>query len=157
MWDNWESIDVINNSNDTILIYLASGKTAATPTAYPDTCLPAEAFVGDIQLPHTNDSISGYLVKISPHDDAPVYLGLVTTDYWGHGLRTKFFDQHHIHMLSFFFIHSDTLKKYGYDYIAKNNLILARYDLCESDMRALDLRIPYPPLEAMKEMKTWIP
>lgn len=157
MWENWESIDVENNCEDTIMVYLATGNTLATPTVYPDTCLPAEAFVGDIRLPHTNDSISGYLVAIPPHDDFPVYSGMVSTDYWGHNLREKFFEKHHINVLSFFFIHSDTLKKFGYDYIAHHNLILARYDLDVSDMNALDLKIPYPPTEAMKDMKIWKP
>ena len=60
-------------------------------------------------------------------------------------------------VLSYFFISADTLEKYGYDYVASHNLILARYDLTESDMRFLDMVIPYPPTESMKEMKIWIP
>jgi hypothetical protein len=156
IWENWVSIDVENHSEDSILVYLASGKTLATPTVYPDTCLPAESYVGDIRLPHTNDSISGYLVRIAPHEIADVYGGLVSTDYWGHSLKNKFFEEHHISTLSFFFIHADSIKKYGYDHIARNNLILARYDLSVSDMRALDLRIPYPPSNAMKGMRMWL-
>jgi len=157
IWESFESIDVRNNSNDTILVYLATGNSPATPTIYPDTCLPAEAYVGDIRIPHTNDSISGYLVRVDPHDGASVLTGMVRTDYWQHGFRKKFFEQNHINVLSFFFIHSDTLKKYGYDYIAQKNLILARYDLNKSNLDALDLKVPYPPTPKMKNMKKWIP
>lgn len=158
IWDDYMSLDVINNSNDSIRVYLALGRPPLYPTAYPDTCLPKDAYVDEINLPHTNDSISGYFVGISPHSGSAVVMTIVYSDYWGHGRIDDFFDDFiRVKVLPFFFISADTLKKYGYDYVASHNMILARYDLTESDMRSLNLTIPYPPTESMKGMKIWMP
>ncbi|WP_294746451.1 hypothetical protein [uncultured Prevotella sp.] len=158
IWENFIGIDVENNSDDSLLIYLASGMSPANPTVFPDTCLPQDAYVGERNLPHVNDSISGYLVPVSAHDKINVLATIVNTDYWGNGLYDDFFDDFvKVKILSFFFISADSFKKYGYNYVASHNMILSRYDLTESDMRSLDLTIPYPPTESMKDMRIWKP
>ena len=158
IWEEFVCLGVDNDSNDSILVYLASGFSPTNPTVYPDTCLPKDVYVGNINLPHTNDSISGYLIGISPHEQMAVLCTLIYSDYWGHGRIDDFFDDCvRVKVLSFFFISADTLNKYGYDYVASHNKILARYDLTESDMRFLDMMIPYPPTDSMREMKIWMP
>ncbi len=79
IWDDYMSLDVINNSNDSIRVYLALGRPPLYPTAYPDTCLPKDAYVDEINLPHTNDSISGYFVGISPHSGSAVVMTIAIT------------------------------------------------------------------------------
>lgn len=158
IWEDFVCLGVENNSNDSLLVYLALDQPPRNPTVYPDTCLPKDIYVGFINLPHTNDSLSGYLVGIPPREQMAVECTIINTDYWGNGKLDKFFDKLiRVKVLSFFFISADTLNKYGYDYVASHNMIQARYDLTESDMRHLDMMIPYPPTESMKGMKIWMP
>lgn len=158
IWDEYVSLNVNNTSDDSLLIYVASGMLPSTPTVYPDTCLPMDEYVGELNLPHTNDSISGYLIPISPKEKSSILFTIVATDYWGNGRYEKFFDDFiKVDVLSLFFISADSIRKYGYNYVASHNIILARYDLTPSDMKSLDMMIPYPPTEAMKGMKIWKP
>jgi hypothetical protein len=55
--------------------------------------------------------------------------------------------------LSVFIISCDTLNKYGYDVVAKENRILVRYDLSIPDLERMNYNIPYPPALWMKETK----
>ena len=57
--------------------------------------------------------------------------------------------------LSVFIISCDTLNKYGYDVVAKENKILVRYDLSIPDLERMGYNIPYPPAPWMKEMKMY--
>lgn len=155
MNQEWVGLDAVNTSNDSIFIYLARGHQWA-PTVYPDTCLPQDAYVGNINIPHTNDSISGYLTPVAPHDTANVELSLVYCDEWLHNALDKYFSNFP-KITSWFFISADSIKKYGYNYVASRSIILARYDLTPSDMRSLNMMIPYPPTESMKGMKIWMP
>ncbi len=150
----WVGLNAVNTSNDSILIYLARGHQWS-PTVYPDTLLPKDTYVGEINLPHTNDSISGYLVPLAPHDTTCVELSLIYCDDWKHGMLDKFFADFP-KITSWFFISADSVEKYGYDYVATHNIILARYDLTTSDMKYLNMMIPYPPTEGMKGMKIWM-
>lgn len=151
----WVDLVAVNTSNDSIFVYLARGHQWS-PTIYPDTCLPMDAYVGNINIPHTNDSISGYLVPVAPHDTVYVEGGLVYCDEWLHKALDKFFSDFP-ERTSWFFISVDSVRKYGYNYVASHNIILARYDLTTSDMRSLNLMIPYPPTASMKGMKIWKP
>ena len=66
---------------------------------------------------------------------------------------------------SFFFFHSDTLKKYPLEILQRDYKILQRYDLSSQDILKLYdgkkgstyPQIPYPPDERMKDMKMWPP
>ena len=151
----WTSLDVTNTSNDSIYIYAALGISYA-PTVYPDTLLPEDDYVGDLWFPHTSDSISGYLHPLGPQDTTCVDMGLLYLDDWEHGKYDKFLKDYPP-ITSFFFISADTLKKYGYDHVARHNMILARYDLTISDMKRLNLLIHFPPTEAMNGMNIRMP
>ena len=154
-WEYDIELKVENHSNDTISVYFAMGYYTATPTIYPDTLLPKDEFVGWTK---DSDSISSWLVVVPPHDVAQPYWWMWTkTDYWGHGAYSKFFDELNIDTLSIFMISTDSIRKYGYDFVAEHNIILARYDLSTSDMDRLNYRFPYPPTEDMRTMKVWIP
>ena len=156
IWEEDLCLVVDNNSNDSLLIYVASGILPTNPTTYPDTLLPKDAYVGDVNLPHSNDSISGYLIHAPSHERTAILCTIVNTDYWGHGLYDKFCNDFiRPKILSVFFISADSVKNYGYDYVANNNMIEARYDLTSSDLKSLDMFIPYPPTESMSGMKRW--
>ena len=98
----WVGLDAVNTSKDSIFIYLARGHQWS-PTVYPDTCLPKDTYVGNINLPHTNDSISGYLVPVAPHDTANVELSLIYCADWKNEALEKFFADYP-KMTSWFFI-----------------------------------------------------
>ena len=154
-FDIWEfevDFTVENDSDDTLSVYLAMGNSRYAPTIYPDTCLPANAYVG---YRDGTDSISDWLVPVPPHCTQGVASYFLNTDYWGNGKYRKFFKENHIDTLSVFIINSDTLKYYGYDYVARNNVILARYDLSISDMERLFYCFPYPPSPIMSRMKVY--
>lgn len=155
MWEEDVCLAVDNRSSDSLLVYVASGLLPIWPTVYPDTLLPPDSYVGEINLPHINDSISGYLIPVPPHEKNAVLCTEIHTDYWGNGLYDKFFNDFvKAEVLSFFFIYKDSVKKYGYDYVASHNIIAARYDLTASDMKSLGMIIPFPPTESMSDMKT---
>jgi hypothetical protein len=64
--------------------------------------------------------------------------------------------------LSIFYFHPDTLKKYSWEEIQQNYKILRRYDLSIENFSSLKNKygvpeIPYPPTEAMKNMKMYPP
>jgi hypothetical protein len=64
--------------------------------------------------------------------------------------------------LSVYFLSSDTLSKYSWEDVQQKYKILQRYDLSAEDIQILygknDVpEIPYPPTEAMKEMKMYPP
>ena len=156
VWPEDVCLSTENHSNDSLLVYVAWGRLPSNPTVYPDTLLPRDAYVGEINLPHTNDSISGYLLLVPPHDGTALLCTEVNTDYWGHGLYDKFFNEFiRTDVLSVFYISADSVRKYGYDYVASHNIIVARYDLTASDIKSLNMIIPYPPTDAMSGMKIW--
>ena len=117
-----KSYEVYNLTNDTIVAYFATGFYVFGPTAYPDTLLPEdrtwvlERTNRQIQL---SECISETVVPPHTRDgSAPV---LYKNGRLGEVLPRD--------TLSVFIISKDTLRKYGYDDVRRNNRILVRYDL----------------------------
>ncbi len=160
-YEEFVCLGVDNKSRDSILVYLAADKPPIYPTVYPDTCLPRNSYVGEINgVYHTNDSISGYLTPIPPHEQSSVLCTIINYNYFGGGRHKKIYNEFfsdfvRVEYLSFFFLSADSVRKYGYDHVASHNMILSRYDLTASDMKSLEMMIPYPPTEEMKGMKIW--
>ncbi|MDR3244939.1 MAG: hypothetical protein LBT50_00720 [Prevotellaceae bacterium] len=64
--------------------------------------------------------------------------------------------------LSIYYFHPDTLNKYSWKEIQQGYKVLRRYDLSIEDIHSLKNEydvpeIPYPPTEAMKNMKMYPP
>ena len=138
-----------NETADTLRLYIAEGFYTDTPTAYPDTLLPADRI---IKVSNYRDApLSERLGWVYPYSEGPA-IHLLGTDP-EKALR----DRLPADTLSVFIISADTLSKYGYDEVAKNNRLLVRYDLSISNLKRLGWTIPYPPTEQMKGMKMFVP
>jgi hypothetical protein len=59
--------------------------------------------------------------------------------------------------LSIYIFDIDTLNRYEWDEIQKDYKILQRYDISAEDIKYLNNEVPYPPTEAMKDMKMYPP
>ena len=59
--------------------------------------------------------------------------------------------------LHYFIIDLDTLNTYSWEEIKEGYKILQRYDLGGRDIESLNYTIPYPPTEAMRDMKMYPP
>jgi len=138
----YDRYKVTNNSDDTICVYLATGYYNFGPTAYPDTMLPkhylldVEWYDGSIHNVGIDEFIDSAYVP--PHEMRGVTPILMCEEDGEIPPRPP----HDI--LSVFIISKDTLKKYPYDDIRRNNRILARYDLSWDRVKSLDHNIPYP-------------
>lgn len=69
------------------------------------------------------------------------------------------FNSNGVDTMSLYIIDADTLKKYSWEEIRTGYKILQRYDLDVSvaALRKLDLKVTYPPTEAMKDVKMYPP
>lgn len=149
MEDDVHAIWFDNNSCDSIWIYMAMSFYGHTPTAYPDTLLPHEDCV-EYRESQYDDFISSYIPIVPPNSKGWIWDAIGSPDIYFH--RILPFDT-----LSVFVISNDSIKKYGYDNIAKSNNILVRYDLSIPDMKSLGYIFPYPPSPQMKDMKMYPP
>ena len=59
--------------------------------------------------------------------------------------------------LSVFIIHGDTALTKPWKEIKEENNYIVRYDLSYNDFTNLNGCIPFPPTEAMRDMKMWPP
>ena len=60
--------------------------------------------------------------------------------------------------LSVFVLHADTVRQYSWEQICADNNIVVRYDLSKKDVQRFKNHIvPFPPTEAMRNMKMWPP
>ena len=60
--------------------------------------------------------------------------------------------------LSVFVLHADTVRKYSWEEICEDYNIIVRYDLSKADVKSFENYIvPFPPTEAMRNMKMWPP
>ena len=60
--------------------------------------------------------------------------------------------------LSVFVLHVDTVRQYSWEQICADNNIVVRYDLSKEDVLSFKNHIvPFPPTEAMRDMKMWPP
>jgi hypothetical protein len=56
-----------------------------------------------------------------------------------------------------FILDADTIKSYSWEEIQDGYKVLQRYDISPENIKALKYKIPYPPSEAMKNMKMYPP
>jgi len=140
-----------NNSNDSICVYVASGERAFSPTTYPDTLLPADRRVN--WSGETGTFLSEGLGEVAPHSVSSIYMSIENKSIFDKPSKEKWLKRIPVDTLSVFIISQDSITKYGYDYVAKNNMVLMRYDLSKDDIRLLDFLLHYPPSPEMERMK----
>ena len=145
---------IVNNSGHNISVYWAS--TAANTSAYPDTLLP------------NNPVLCGTDIYELIEDSVPSNGGLATFEYPTHleGFKKLFSRKEHLPegVLSVFIMHTDTLHNHSWPQIKTGNKYIVRYDLGYDDIvefsvskDANEFHIPFPPTEAMRDMKMWPP
>ncbi len=115
--ETFYSIEIFNNSSDTICPYLAIG---GGNTQYPDTLLPIE---------------KPALVKIAPNER--FYYD--SREPWSERINKLVADT-----LSIFIIDSRIYKDSSWIKIRNENLILKRYDLSVAELEYLNWRVIYP-------------
>ena len=60
--------------------------------------------------------------------------------------------------LSVFILHADTVRQCSWEQICADNNIVVRYDLSKKDVLSFKNHVvPFPPTEAMRDMKMWPP
>ena len=147
---------IVNNSGHNISVYWAS--TAANTSAYPDTLLP------DNPTPCGANMYELIEGPISPNG------GLATFEYPTDlkGFKKLFNRKEHLPegILSVFVLHTDTLHCYPWEQVRTGNKYIVRYDLSYDDIVRFSVaddgyesqfHIPFPPTEAMRNMKMWPP
>lgn len=142
--ESYSSLYAYNNSQDSIYVHIGIQQNSdKSQDAYPDTSLIKESpftkgwnyaeefrliapksYGAIISIPDNSENFDDFFMKYLPKDT-----------------------------LSVFFIKADTLKRYGYDDVKTNNRISYRYDLSRTNLKAINYNIPYPPTDAMKDMK----
>jgi hypothetical protein len=122
---------VDNRTNDTLCVYFAVG----FKTAYPDTTFPTYA--------------DYTLWEVDPHQNISMPHMAVSGEKIFKGLPKD--------TLSVFIVNNDTINKYSWDGIRENYNILIRYDLSLKNLKNLKYTIPYPPTDAMRDMKMYPP
>lgn len=142
-----------NNSPHEIVVYWAE-KTPAPfcfeNKVYPDTTLPAFYYYYDYEM--AQDSASCYApTKNIISIGASANVG----DWDPNPINYLFSD---ISRLSVFILHADTIRKHSWDEIRDSYNIIVRYDLSKDDVKSFaGYAIPFPPTEAMRDMKMWPP
>lgn len=129
--DRFYGLHVTNNSDESIAVFVA--RPEFTEGVYPDTSLLENVSLRTI-VPGTNGIWDSYYPWEKP------YLEILPAD-----------------TLSIYIISDHVYKTVPWDSIRKEYMILRRYDLSEKDLRLLDDFIPYPPSEAMRNMKMYPP
>lgn len=61
------------------------------------------------------------------------------------------------HTICLFIFDADTINTYSWQQIQDDYKVLQRYDLSPENLKTLKHQIPYPPTEAMKNMKMYPP
>ena len=146
--------NIVNNSEHNISVYWAS--TAANTSAYPDTLLPNNPTLCGTDVYELIDG------PISPDG------GLATFEYPTNleSFKKLFSRKEHLPegILSVFILHTDTLNSYTWEQIKAKNKYIVRYDLSYDDIVRFatsedinEFNIPFPPTEAMRNMKMWPP
>ena len=147
-----------NNSDYDIFSYQAANNIWA-PTVYPDTVLP-EKF---------NDEDNRFFDCFDPETNAETdTLGIIRPGMYGDDLcypwkkarrlyKDQFKEDFPAGYYSVFILSYETYLKKGWEGIRDDYDILVRYDLTYDNLKTLNDTIPFPPTEAMKDMKMWPP
>ena len=148
-----------NNSNLFIFTYQAAN-TKDCPTVYPDTLLPVIF----------NTQENRFFIYENPDmDNTTDTLGIICPgtfredycSFWGNThprFQREYFEKEFpAGYYSVFILSYETYLEKGWEGIRDDYDILVRYDLTYDNLKALNDTIPFPPSEAMKEMKMWPP
>ena len=155
----WEYFDVMpgaylyNNSPHEIVVYWAKENRfphGIEYKVYPDTTLPDTYYYFDYEI--GTDSASCY----NPTSNIISVGDCANVGDWEPNPIDYIFEN--ISKLSVFVLHADTIRKYSWEEIRDSYNIIVRYDLSEEDVRSFEnYTIPFPPNEAMRNMKMWPP
>ena len=145
---------IVNNSPHFISVYWAS--TAANTSAYPDTLLPDNLVLCGTDVYE--------LIDDSIHANGGMAIFEYPTSLVG--FKKLFSREEHLPegILSVFIMHTDTLHHYPWTWLRETNKYIVRYDLSYDDIvkfsgfdECNEFHIPFPPTEAMRDMKMWPP
>lgn len=140
----YTTLELANDSEHSIIVYWALGNHPEG-TEYPDTILTDAYFREDSP---TDTSIIYNLVQ-SGNKEVVRLDGFEVEDYFALCLDED--------TLSVFVIHGDTALTRPWKDIKDENNYIVRYDLSYNDYVNLKECIPFPPTEAMRDMKMWPP
>lgn len=126
--ESFYHLDIENNSNDTIVAFKVH------EPGYRDTILPPTK-PGNIRFlqPHTRSSFTSQV----PYEEIFKKLDRDT--------------------MSFYFYKYHIFSTMDWNEVRENRLFLMRYELSLDDMKRLSFSVPYPPNEAMADMKVVLP
>lgn len=140
-----DRIMYVNNSEDSINIYIATGFYSFGPTAYPDTLLPYDRLVDK----YAQKTLYEYLLPCPP-TTGKEGLNCLPLDF--------LFDNYlPLDTLSVMIIKLSDWRNTPWQELREKNLVLVRYDYSRADLERCGNTIYYPPAPWMKDMKMWPP
>lgn len=141
-----DSIKFVNNSDDSITIYIATGFYEYAPTAYPDTLLPYDRMLNW----STPKKLSQTLAPEPPTAGAKKGYACLPLDL--------LFDNYlPLDTLSVMIIKLSDWRNTPWQELREKNMVLVRYDYSRADLERCGNTIYYPPAPWMKDMKMWPP
>jgi len=72
-------------------------------------------------------------------------------------IEDNFKNESFLDTISVYVFDAELIENIEWEVVARDYLVLKRYDLSWSDLKRLDWRITYPPTEAMKDVKQYPP
>ena len=136
-----------NKSSHNILAYWATDYAhPEVCSVYPDTLLPDKYFYHCYYNGNADNSIDSHIIPSNSKSALEVGLEF-----------DVFFSILPQDTLSVFIIHGDTALTKPWKEIKEENNYIVRYDLSYNDFMNLNGCIPFPPTEAMRDMKMWPP
>lgn len=127
-----ETIHVVNNADHAI----QSAVPYTDGPFYPDTALT---------------EIVTWSMQETPPGRIAYY------DHHGKGSLAALIESTPEGLISIYVFHPDTLAIHSNQVIIDGYKVLARYDLTLGDLETLDFFVPYPPSDAMGEMRVYVP
>ena len=150
-------LHTIQNFADFDIFSYQAANNSWAPTVYPDTVLP-EKF---------NDKENRFFYCFDPEANAETdTLGIIRPGMNGKDMcypwkkarrlyEDQFREDFAAGYYSVFIISYETYLEKGWEGIRDDYDILVRYDLTYDNLKALNDTIPFPPTEAMNNMKMW--
>lgn len=152
----------IENHSDHPIVVCEASHTRMQPTVYPDTLLPKYLFIYYEDDKYYEDS--KVVEYFGTPSDTTDHYALMPPGDWQYALLSPhkfswetFCEQFPAGYYSVFFIDGETVFEKSWADIRKDNDYIVRYDLTYYDLLELDLTIPFPPTEDMRDMKMWPP
>lgn len=126
--ESFYHLSVENNSNDTIIAF------DVIQPGYRDTALPPTK--------------PGYILTLPPN---------ARDHFTSQVPYSELFKKLDRDTMSFYFYEYDIFSTMDWADVRENRLFLMRYELSLEDLKRLSFRVPYPPSEAMADMKVVLP